>query len=475
MLDLFDTITDVISTSVTSLKKFPASMQGLFFTQKTNQPVTPQQRGVTQQPAAQPIDVVAPRRAFKMLQSSGWVDVVKSFIIGPIGIFGSLFLALILGYGNGYLFTGFHEVNFLDPLNVVTYCGGYILEFIGVGLLYRASQAMQADEKKLFATTLLFGIVLMFISWLGQYLLLENEFVTGMVSFPDAAIEAMPIIGGVITGFGLHGHDAIFMVRAGAFHFGEIVCVFLIPVRKQDIAKTVAAHMQESIAQVQMDGAEAVQQIMGQTYGIAHTMMKAMTEQVTLQAQHNMENFLGVAPTVTTMIDSTPPVQPQQRASAVTQSPVQPAIHLVQPIPQATPIITAQGTRKRNVTPPTPVVAVQTPILLPDDLALSETPVDASNSMSQLQALEEDQGVPENVQLPLLDTNLEEAPVKITVPTSMKSSHEDVLTLDTLMKKWGWDIPGITRLIGNEEREDAKIAFTQFGYRAPGFKAKELQ
>lgn len=170
-------------------------------------------------------------------------DRVKLVFGQVVGLVAPFILAVILALSNGYLFAGLRDLDGSLPVRLA-YAAGFTLEAIGLAAVYSASYNLKYGYR--FWTMMSFlGVAAMaFISLLSQYAYLE---VDKAITLPSGAIEHMPLINALIGRTGLGGNDLFFMVRAIAYHVGEILCAFIISKRGKSLRKLLA--QQREIAQ----------------------------------------------------------------------------------------------------------------------------------------------------------------------------------------------------------------------------------
>lgn len=188
--------------------------------------------------------------------SKTFYDGFTSLLIQIIGLVAPLLISAVLTVGNGYFFSGFHLWNTSDPLTVVAYIGGGVLEAVGLGLVYRAARRYRKQDYKGMIFTMIWLIILMSVSIFAQYMFLQGLYSTGALRVPDNAAEHAPLFSMLVGVGAMRGHDIVFFVRAIAFHVGELACSFVVVDKSKTATQIIAERREIHDAQIAMERQE---------------------------------------------------------------------------------------------------------------------------------------------------------------------------------------------------------------------------
>ena len=182
------------------------------------------------------------------IYTTGMGDKFKEKSIAVAGAFGSYAIAAVLGYGNGFFFADFRNLDLyhFDWWVWLSYFAGFLLEFIAVNILFKSSKFWYEKNYKGFVGTFLIVCLFALGTIITQYLMMAHQLTMQGIMITDSDVNQVPILSLVVGLGGLHGSAGFLIFRAALFHLGEIACIFLVPTRKPDMRETIQRKMEEN-------------------------------------------------------------------------------------------------------------------------------------------------------------------------------------------------------------------------------------
>lgn len=153
-------------------------------------------------------------------------------------------LAAILALGVGYFFAGFAPFTWSVP-GILAYGGGFAVEAVCLACFFAAAKAFWGGARWHFVAALGAALLLSTISIAAQVLYLQLDALKGAAHIPAGALDAVPIIGGLV---GSNGPGWVILGRAIGFHVAEAACCFILAKSTENPEKRILAMLREQRA-----------------------------------------------------------------------------------------------------------------------------------------------------------------------------------------------------------------------------------
>lgn len=237
-------------------------------------------------------------------KSAGLAQHVENLFIGFFASAGLIFFTALLGYGNGFFFSGFQNWG-QSAFGNMMYIGGFLMDGAATASLIVARRSIGTSKRR-FAWGIAGFVIIGLVSATGQYMLYKSR-----VDIPVGSLNGVPLFGFL---FGNSTVEWFIWARALVFHFIVVLCTFLIPSHKIDMKATIKRIQEVNEAQRDMDKHnryEESQKVMADAFN-------DMASQYALEFKQKMRGgIVNSTATVLPMGGSQPLQQPALSASDI--------------------------------------------------------------------------------------------------------------------------------------------------------------
>jgi hypothetical protein len=163
------------------------------------------------------------------------IEKSKLFFARAAMFLGAFLLMIVAAWSVGFFFAGMHDFTLSNQDTALIYGGSFALEAIFTGGMFTVG----INKKRGRAWGLLFAgtLVLAVISILAQFASYETQLQQGRLQVSDSAIESIPLLTWLVGS--MKGHSFLFLLRACAFHFAEILACLGMPSKKRTLQEQI--------------------------------------------------------------------------------------------------------------------------------------------------------------------------------------------------------------------------------------------
>lgn len=168
-------------------------------------------------------------------KSAGFVGGIENgFIMVSSGL-SLIFFTFLLGYGNGFFFSGFQEFTLGLSWASMMYLGGFLIEGVGTSSLIIARRNYGVNRRK-FAWGIAAFCIMGLVSATTQYILYRAQIAKGVIDLPANTLNQIPVFSFLL---GDSTTESFIWARAVIFHAAIVIATFLIPTHTIDVHATI--------------------------------------------------------------------------------------------------------------------------------------------------------------------------------------------------------------------------------------------
>ena len=186
---------------------------------------------------------------------SGFADKVEGGFIAVSSGISLIFFTLILGYGNGFFFSGFHDFQLGGWIGMM-YLGGFLLDATATSSLIVAKRNYKTHKTR-FVWGLIGFVGLAIVSAVTQYYMYKAQIARGVIDLPSNALSSVPVFSFLL---GNSTVEWFIWARSIVFHGAIVIATFLIPVHSVDVRATVAKMLELTKAKGEIARARQAQE-----------------------------------------------------------------------------------------------------------------------------------------------------------------------------------------------------------------------